>query len=139
MTPWTYRGETFTDPGDSLGFIYEITCLTNGKRYIGRKMFTAAARRQVKGKKKKYRKESDWKTYWSSSDDVKADLALYAESKFTREILYLCDTKSTMTYLENYVIFTRHALIREDYYNQWITARVRKSNLLKTQLPNLFA
>lgn len=138
MSQWTHRGEPFTDPGDALGFIYEIICLENGKHYIGRKMFTAAARKQVKGKKKKYRKDSGWKDYWSSSEDVKADLALYGESKFTREILYLCDSKSMMTYMENWVIFTRHALIRKDYYNLWLTARVRKSNLLKTSLPIIF-
>jgi hypothetical protein len=101
-------------------------------------MFTAAAHRQIKGKKKKYRKDSGWKDYWSSSDELKADLALYGKSKFTRVILHLCESKSVMTYLENYEIFTRHALIRTDFYNQWLTARVRKANLMSTTLPERF-
>jgi hypothetical protein len=137
MSDWTYNGEPFTDPGDAFGFIYMMTCISNEKRYIGRKLFTAAAHRQVKGKKKKYRKDSGWKDYWSSSDEVKADVSRYGKDMFTRVILYLCHSKSEMTYLENYAIFTHHALIRTDYYNQWLTARVRKSNLLKTKLPQL--
>lgn len=135
-TPWTYRGEIFEGPDEGhIGFIYLITCLANNRRYVGRKMFTAAARRQVKGKKKKYRKDSGWQAYWSSSEEVQADVKFYGMENFTREILYLCDTKSVMTYMENFEIFTRHALVLPDYYNQWLTARVRKANLLKTTLP----
>lgn len=139
MSEWTYRGVPFTDPGKALGFIYEIVCLSNGRRYIGRKLFTSAAHKQVKGKKKRYRKDSGWRDYWSSSDDVKADIARYSTSVFTREILHLCDTKSELTYMENYFIFTNHALIRREFYNKWLVARVRKENLLKTKLVTLFS
>jgi hypothetical protein len=142
VSDWTYRGAPLIETGDPikwLGFIYLITNITTGKMYIGRKLFTSAATRQIKGKKKKYRKDSGWQNYWSSSEDVKNDVLLFGKGSFTREILHLCETKSEITYLENYEIFTRHALIRPIYYNQWITARVRKNNLVKTKLPLLFA
>lgn len=139
MNDWMYHGEPFTDPGNSLGFIYLIINNTTGKKYIGRKLFTSAATRQIKGKKKKYRKDSGWQNYWSSSEDVKSDVLLFGKGSFTREILYLCETKSELTYMENFCIFTHHALIRTDFYNQWLTCRVRKSNLVKTKLPLLFA
>jgi hypothetical protein len=142
VSDWTYRGAPLIETGDAitwLGFIYLITNLSDGKKYVGRKLFTSAATRQIKGKKKKYRKDSGWQNYWSSSEDVKADVILFGKAMFTREILHLCETKSELTYMENWELFTRHALIRQDYYNQWLTCRVRKSNLVKTKLPVLFA
>ena len=51
---WLYDGQPFEDSQDWYGFVYKITHLPTGKMYIGRKYFTQAATRQVKGKRKKY-------------------------------------------------------------------------------------
>jgi hypothetical protein len=135
-TEWTYRGEPFTDPGAHWGFVYRITCLTNGKQYIGRKIFSTSKSRQVKKKRKKYRVESDWKTYWSSSQDVQDEVARLGEAQFTREILRLCDSKSSLAYWETYYIFHYHALIHPNWYNQWVSCRIRRSNLRATDIEN---
>ncbi len=71
---WIYEGKDVEEvPENVFGFVYLIEC-TNGKAYIGRKYFTKAGYKVVKGKRKKLRKESDWKDYYGSSKDLLADL-----------------------------------------------------------------
>ena len=50
---WTYNGKDFTEDlvGNNYGFVYQITNLTNGRKYIGKKFFYSAKTKQVKGKK----------------------------------------------------------------------------------------
>ena len=55
----------------AIGFIYIITQLSTGKRYLGKKLLTKSSRKTINGKTKKTRTESDWKTYWSSSPELK--------------------------------------------------------------------
>ena len=51
--PWIYMERAFDscDVGDYFGFVYEITNLINGRRYIGRKYFWSF--RTPKGKNAK--------------------------------------------------------------------------------------
>lgn len=132
MSDWTFNGVPFTEEmvGDYFGFCYEIVCLTNKKRYIGKKFFSKAGTRQVKGKKKKIRLSSGWENYWSSSDAVKADVALLGEGAFIRKILYLCKTRSECSYRETKEIFVRDALLKEDYYNSWVSCKIHKAHVL---------
>ena len=62
---WTYNDIEFTEDmiGDNYGFVYEITNLTNNRKYIGKKLFYSAKTKQVKGKKKRFKVFSDWQTY----------------------------------------------------------------------------
>ena len=128
---WLYNLEVFTDDqiGDNYGFVYQITNLTNGKKYIGKKFFYSAKTKMVKGKKKKYKAPSDWKTYYGSSDSLAKDVLQLGSDNFKREILHLCKTKGVCGYLEAKEQFIRDALIRDDYYNTWIMVRVRKSHI----------
>ena len=70
---WIYEEKNFTEDliGDNHGFVYEITNLTNNRKYIGKKFFYSAKTKQVKGKKKKIKVPSDWQTYFGSSDILK--------------------------------------------------------------------
>ena len=90
---WTYQGKEITEiPDEYEGFVYLITNLTNNQKYIGKKLAKFKnTKPPLKGKKNKRRgyKESDWRTYWGSSDRLNADVASLGEDKFTREILYL--------------------------------------------------
>jgi hypothetical protein len=67
------------------GFVYIITNLTSNKRYIGRKYFWSL--QKVKGKKRRVRSESDWKTYWGSSLFLHEAIKNEGIDNFKREIV----------------------------------------------------
>ena len=128
---WEYNGIEFTEDliGDNYGFVYQITNLTNGRKYIGKKFFYSAKTKQVKGKKKKYKAPSDWQTYYGSSDTLKQDVLQLGPSNFKREILHLCLSKGICSYVETKEQFIRGVIESDDYYNTWIMCRVRKSHI----------
>jgi len=128
---WTYQDKLFTedDVGNNFGFVYEIINITTQRRYIGKKFFTKSGTKQIKGKKKKVRLSSGWENYWSSSDELKADVKLLGEESFTRTILYLCKSRSECSYRETKEIFLRDALLKEEFYNKWVSARIHKAHV----------
>lgn len=128
---WQYNDKDFTEDliGDNYGFVYQITNLTNGRKYIGKKFFYSAKTKQVKGKKKKIKVSSDWQTYYGSSAELSKDVLSLGHEKFKREILHLCLSKGDCGYLEAKEQFVNGALESDDYYNTWIMVRVRKSHL----------
>ena len=127
---WQYAGLPYIEtPSEWYGFVYKITHIPTGKIYIGRKYFTLSATKQVKGKKKKYRKESDWKEYYGSSTLLHADIALYGKDQFSREILKLCKNRTECSYYESKYIFESDALLRDDFYNKWISCKITEIHL----------
>jgi hypothetical protein len=128
---WTYKGLIFTEEQieNNFGFVYLITNTTNNRKYVGKKFFTKSGRKQTNGKIKKIRKSSDWEKYWSSSEELKADVKLFGEERFTREILYLCKTKSECSYRETKEIFMRDALLKEEFYNSWVSCKIHKAHV----------
>ena len=85
--PWLYLERPFTsdDVGDNYGFVYNITNLTNGRQYIGRKYFWS--HRKPPGKKTEVKKESDWKKYYGSCPELKEDIERLGRQNFSRTIL----------------------------------------------------
>lgn len=128
---WQYNDKDFTeeDIGDNYGFVYLITNLKTSKKYIGKKFFYSSRTKQVKGKKKKVKVSSDWKTYYGSNEELKKDVIMHGEDSFKREILHLCLSKGAAGYLEAKEQFVNGVLEGDDYYNTWIMVRVRKSHL----------
>jgi len=136
---WTYQNQAVeTLPEDCIGFVYLITNLTNGRKYIGKKLakFSKTTYKTVKlkngtKKKKKIRSkiDSDWQTYWSSSDELKKDIELLGQNNFTREILFYCKSKSECTYVEARTQFERKVLESDDYYNGQISCRIHQSHI----------
>ena len=128
---WTYNGAEFTEEmiSDNYGFVYLITNTLTGRKYIGKKYFYSSKTKVVKGKKKKFKVSSDWKTYYGSSAEVTKDVLQLGQENFSREIIYLCKSKGECGYLEAKEQFTKGALESDDYYNTWIMVRVRKSHI----------
>ena len=131
---WYYynTAEEF-NPDDAegyFGFVYLITHHQTGRKYIGKKFFTKAGTRQIKGKKKKIRKASDWESYWGSNTELQAEVTKNGEDEYTREILYLCKSRSECSYWETFEIFSRQALLSDSYYNSWVTCKIHKSHVI---------
>ena len=127
--PWTYKGSTFTtdDINDQFGFVYRITNLQTGKQYIGRKYFWQ--KRKPRGGKRRVTTESDWKRYYGSSDELKADRKLLGNQLFKREILSTHPTGGKVNFEETRQLFLNNVLTETltdgtpAYYNSNILGR----------------
>jgi hypothetical protein len=127
---WKYNSVDFTDvPKGMEGFVYLITNLTNHKKYIGKKHFWTRQKDRKTGRRKT--KESDWIDYWGSCDQLKEDVKELGKDKFSREILYLCPHKKSMSYYETYEQFIRNVLMSEEYYNTNVEGKFFSSEVDK--------
>jgi hypothetical protein len=126
---WFYKGEYFDHVGDWIGFVYQITNNLTGKKYIGKKNFYFSKTKQVKGKKKRTKVESDWRDYYGSNKELSADVDTYGKENFKREILMLCMSKGDFAYYEAKLQFDNKVLESQDYYNTWISCRIHKKHL----------
>ena len=138
---WTYQGEPVTNISEQhVGFVYLITNLADGRRYIGKKLAkfaktktqTVTLKNGTKKKKKiRSKVDSDWPTYWSSSPELKADVARLGEANFTREILYYCGSKGTLSYVEAREQFAHRVLEHPDqWYNGIIQCRIHRNHVV---------
>lgn len=140
---WYHRDEVFDpkegelEPKTNIGFVYIITNLVNGRKYVGKKRFFFSKTKQVKGKKKKIKAESDWRTYYGSNGALLQDVKDLGEFSFRREILYLCNSLSECSYLEAHEQFTRQAILSPVYYNDWIQVKITRKHLKKLQLKDV--
>lgn len=136
---WTHLKETVEElPEDCVGFVYQITNLTNSRKYIGKKLakFAKTTYKVVKlkngtKKKKKIRSkiDSDWMDYYGSSIELNKDVEALGKENFTREILYYCRSKAECSYIEAREQFNRRVLESDDYYNGQISVRVHGSHI----------
>jgi hypothetical protein len=119
--------EGVTIKEDTFGFIYEITNTVTGRKYIGKKQCISRFKRKpLKGKKNKRidYKESDWKSYTSSSNELNGDIIKYGKHNFTFVILRASGSKWENAYYEIKEQLEHNVLLRDDYYNGIINVRI---------------
>ena len=132
---WYYNNEQFNDtPEDFQGFVYLITEIDTGKKYIGKKNFWKPKILPITKKRKRRvrtRVESDWREYTGSSEKVTTLIESRGLDKFKREILYLCKTKGEMSYYEAKLQFQYDVLLSDEYYNEFIGCKIHSRHLKK--------
>jgi len=136
---WLYENTQINElPDDCVGFVYMITNNLTGRKYIGKKLskFSKTTYKVTKlknGTKKRKRIrskiDSDWQTYYGSSDELNKDIETLGSQNFSREILYYCRSKSECSYIEAREQFQRRVLESDEYYNGHIQVRVHKSHI----------
>ena len=136
---WTYNNQIIEElPDNCVGFVYNIKNLITGRQYIGKKLskFSKTSYKMVtlkngtkKKKKIKSKIDSDWMTYYGSSDELNKDVESLGKDNFSREILFFCESKAECSYIEAREQFGRKVLESDDYYNGQISVRVHGSHI----------
>ncbi len=131
--PWLYQEEKVLEaPEEKYGFVYIITNLETQQKYIGRKiLWNTVTKPPLKGKKRKrkIKKESDWKKYYGSSEFIKEDVKALGKERFSREILVFCDNKTEMTFFETMFQWKKNCLYarlpngEKEFYNGSISGK----------------
>ena len=135
---WVYKGKEFKEdmiPEDAFGFIYEMCAIIDGKsvRYIGKKNFYSDVKTKL-GKKslptdkrlKTYKRvrKYNYQNYYSSNDVLKT----VAKKKgiIKREILYICLSKTELSYMETKYQFLYGVLESDEFLNGNILGKFYK-------------
>ena len=125
------------DVGDNYGFVYNITNLTNGRQYIGRKYFWQKRKPRPTTKTPRPRRvttESDWRNYYGSCPELKADVERLGRLAFTRTILSLHKTPGKVNYEETRQLFLQNVLTESlthgspAFYNSNVLGRYYKKD-----------
>ena len=127
--PWYFEGSPFLseDIGDLYGFVYLIVNKINCRKYIGRKYFWSF--RKPPGKKRRVKKESDWKKYYGSCPELNEDIEQFGRQNFSRTILSLHKTPGKTNFEETRQLFVNGVLTESldsgapAYYNSNILSR----------------
>lgn len=142
---WLYKQNEINEltdmPEDSFGFIYEVTHVPTGRKYLGKKQLISVTKKAL-GKKelalltdkraktyKIVRKEGDWKKYYGSNPEIKQLIKEGKQSEFTREILTFVPSKKLLTYYENKYLFINEVIEpHTNYINDNIEGRYFKKD-----------
>jgi hypothetical protein len=142
---WLYQNKEIKEltdmPEGSFGFIYEVTHLPSGKKYLGRKQLISVTKKVLgkkelalitdkrASKKKTVIKETDWKTYHGSHPEIKQLVKDKKQSEFTREILIFVSTKKQLTYYEDKYLYMKGVIEPGSiYFNDNISGRFFKKD-----------
>ena len=135
MSEWTYNNKPFDSDmiEDYIGFVYEVYDTEAKMKYIGKKKFwSKVTKPPLKGKKNKRRslKESDWKSYYGSSEEVKSLVENTGEWRYKRKIIRLCKTLGEMSYYEMKEQLDNDVLLKpNEYYNAFVGGKIHRRHL----------
>ena len=110
---------------DLFGFVYVVKNKTTKRWYVGQKQFHKTVKRPpLKGRvnKRHVIKDSNWKTYTGSSNELNTDIERGDEIEKT--ILCFCSCKWELNYVETWVQFVMGALVKKSSYNGIINLRI---------------
>ena len=143
MSMWLYKDVAIDNidqiPEGTFGYVYLITNIITGKIYVGKKQLSSNRKTKLtkkekllpENKRKKYKrvvKESDWKGYWGSSDELKKDIVQLGIENFKREILCFCSSKIDLSYYEVHYQISYNVLF-SDSYNGTILGKFYKGKI----------
>lgn len=120
-------GESLYLTDNFFGFVYKIENTKTGKYYIGKKQCNRKFKKKpLKGRvnKRIEIKESDWKIYTGSSNDLNDDIKKYGKENFTFTILKICGSKWELAYEEIKEQLKRDVLRDELSYNGIMNVRI---------------
>lgn len=133
---WYYNEEAFEEtPEEYQGFVYMITELDTGKKYIGKKFFwkpKILPKTKTRKRRVRTRVESDWRKYYGSSVEVKSLVEEKGVDNYKRDILYLCRTKGECSYYEAKLQFQYDVLLSDDFYNEFIGCKIHSKHIRNT-------
>lgn len=138
---WSYKGQQlFEPPSGSYGFIYVITHIPTGKKYLGRRYLTKAGYKTVNKKRIKIRKPSDWQDYYSSSPELIAMVEREGKENFHREIVAFGYSRGHTNYLEVRYQFIFKVIESDQWMNSNISSKYFRKNVCKyvSQYPDSF-
>ena len=155
---WIHQGKVILGindmPEDTYGFIYEVTHIPTGKKYIGKKVLffernkklgkreLEALKEERKAQgiggrvplKKKVRTESDWRTYYGSQKEILELVQKGKQEDFKREILQYVPDKKQLTYFECKYLFINEVLeTRNNYINDNILGKFYRKDFFDDQ------
>ena len=130
---WTYNGSEYNEtPEDYQGFVYIITELDSGKKYLGKKNFwrpKVLPKNSKRSRRMRTRVESDWKGYYGSSKELQVLVEQRGGDNYKREIIRLCRTKGEMSYYEAKAQFDNDVLLSDEWYNEFIGCKIHSKHL----------
>lgn len=121
------------------GYIYMTVHTKTGRSYIGKKAFQHTTNKKLgkkelaeipvtRGKrptKKQVIKESDWKVYYGSANEIKS----LPKDEMKRYVLMLCKTKKQLTYCETKYLFQHNVLEDDRFINDNILGKFYRKDL----------
>lgn len=142
---WNFNGQTIQSidqlPQEAFGFIYKVTHLPSGKKYIGKKVLYFNVKKKLTKKQisewdkpgrvpktVQTQKESDWLRYYGSDKWIVQQIKEGRRDEFVREILQLCFSKKHLTFYEVYYQIVNNVLTSPEYLNDNILGKFYKSD-----------
>jgi hypothetical protein len=141
--PATEVEDMINDPSfdftEYYGYIYMTVHTKTGRSYIGKKAFQHTTNKKLgkkelaeipvtRGKrptKKQVIKESDWRTYYGSANEIK----LLPKDEMKRYVIMLCKTKKQLTYCETKYLFQYNVLEDDRFINDNILGKFYRKDL----------
>ena len=130
---WIYEDKEYDEtPEEYQGFVYLITEVDTGKKYIGKKNFwrpKVLPKNSKRNRRVRTRVESDWRDYYGSNKEVQLLVEEKGKDDYNRQILHLCKTKGEMSYYEAKLQFDNDVLLGNEYYNEFIGCKIHSKHI----------